>query len=58
MKVRIEKDTLFIELPIETYTSTSGKSLVVASTHGNKQTGVQYKGKGIVLGVNAYTPKS
>jgi hypothetical protein len=30
---------------------------VVASTHGNKVTEAQIKGKNIVIGLNAYIPK-
>ena len=38
-------------------TSTSGKTLVVASTHGNKVTEAQVNGKNVVVGLNAYIPK-
>jgi hypothetical protein len=37
--------------------STSGKTLVVASTHGNKVTEAQVNGKNVVVGLNAYIPK-
>jgi hypothetical protein len=43
-----------ITLDISPATSASGKSLVVASTHGNMATTEQYKGKPIIIGVNAY----
>lgn len=36
--------------------STSGKTLVVASTHGNKATSLQVNGKTLTIGVNAYIP--
>lgn len=34
--------------------STSGKTLVVASTHGNVPTDVRVGGKQVIVGVNAY----
>jgi hypothetical protein len=34
--------------------SASGKTLVVASTHGNKQTEVEVDGKPVIVGLNAY----
>jgi hypothetical protein len=34
--------------------SASGKTLVVATTHGNQPTEVQISGKTLVLGMNAY----
>lgn len=34
--------------------SASGKTLVVATTHGNQPTEVQISGKTLVLGLNAY----
>jgi len=37
--------------------SASGKTLVVASTHGNQATTAIIDGKPIVLGVNAYIRK-
>jgi hypothetical protein len=57
---RIEGDKLIIELPINTTDpppSASGKTLVVASTHGNMTTEVMVKGKPLVIGVNAYIKK-
>lgn len=38
-------------------TSMTGKSLVVASSHGNKVTTAQVNGKNVVIGLNAYIPK-
>ena len=37
--------------------SASGKTLVVASTYGNKETECVVDGKKVVVGVNAYIPK-
>jgi hypothetical protein len=57
MKVSLSKDskTLTIELPVEPVASKSGKSLVIASTRGNQPTTVEFNGKPITIGVNAYT---
>ena len=53
--VNREGDTLVIRIPIQKATpSASGKTLVVASTHGNQKTAVQIDGKDLYLGVNAY----
>ncbi|MDE3111786.1 MAG: hypothetical protein KGK34_02485 [Chloroflexota bacterium] len=62
MAVTREGDTLVIRIPIETAKpSASGKTLVVASTHGNQRAGIQIDGKDVFVGVNAYVyaePKS
>lgn len=34
--------------------SQSGKTVVIASTHGNAAAGCEYDGKPITIGVNAY----
>lgn len=34
--------------------SSSGKTLVVASSHGNQVTDVEVQGKKVIVGVNAY----
>jgi hypothetical protein len=54
MKLSIKGNVLTVELPIEPFASKSGKSLVVASTKGNQATTVEYQGKPITIGVNAY----
>jgi len=55
MKVEIIDGNLVVTLPLETPTpSASGKTLVVASTHGNQRTTVQIDGKFVTVGVNAY----
>ena len=59
MIARIEgkgKDAkLVIEIPLETpKPSSSGKNLVVASSHGNQTTTAEVNGKQIVIGLNAY----
>ncbi len=44
-----------IRIPIKPPTpSSSGKTLVVASTRGDQRTSVQIDGKDLYLGVNAY----
>jgi len=46
---------LKIELPLEKpKPSKSGKTMVVASTHGVKTTEVRYKGRNIVVVANAF----
>ena len=55
LTVTREGDTLVIRTPITIPTpSSSGKTLVVASTRGNQKTGVQIDGNDLYLGVNAY----
>lgn len=52
----IEGEFLVIRVPMNpTPTrSASGKTLVVASSHGNKETDLQVQGKPLFVGVNAY----
>jgi len=57
MKVTIDEKakTITIVADLEGPTaSASGKTMVIASTRGNLQTGATYKGKPVVLGMNAY----
>jgi hypothetical protein len=56
MKVTLENNELVIRIPMnQTPTpSSSGKTLVVASTHGNQVTGVMVNGKPVTIGLNAY----
>jgi hypothetical protein len=55
LTVTRDGDTLVIRIPIKAPTpSSSGKTLVVASTRGNQKTGVQIDGKDLYLGLNAY----
>ena len=55
MKVEIKDNKLFIEIDLEKPTpSTSGKTLVVASTRGNTVTTAQVDGKPLIIGLNAY----
>jgi hypothetical protein len=59
MDIKIEGNNLVITIPIEKplKPSSSGKTLVVASTHGNIVTNVQVEGKPVIVGVNAYIKK-
>ena len=59
MTAKIVGNKLVIEIPLNTppVLSSTGKTLVVASTHGNKVTTAQVNGKNVVVGVNAYIPK-
>jgi len=55
LKVEIKDNKLFIEIDLEKPTpSSSGKTLVVASTHGNIVTTAKVDDKPITLGLNAY----
>jgi hypothetical protein len=58
MNVSINKKagTITITLPLAPAPSASGKSLTLASTRGNKTSEVEYEGKQVVIGVNAYVP--
>jgi hypothetical protein len=52
----VEDGYLVIRVPLNPtpIRSSTGKSLVVASTHGNKQTDLEIDGKPVILGLNAY----
>lgn len=54
MSVAVEGKMLVIRMPIKPAPSSSGKTTVIASTRGNKPTGIEYEGNEIILGVNAY----
>ena len=56
MKVIVEKNDLVIRIPMQKPTpSASGKTLVVASSHGNMKPDCELKGFGpITVGINAY----
>lgn len=58
MEVKIENGKLIIILDLQPPTpSASGKTLVVASTHGNMATNCEIDGKKVIIGVNAYIKK-
>jgi polysaccharide deacetylase 2 family uncharacterized protein YibQ len=52
----IEGEFLVIRVPMnpKPTPSSTGKTLVVASSHGNKETEVEVQGKPVYVGVNAY----
>ena len=55
MKVEIKNNKLHIEIDLEKPTpSSSGKTLVIASTHGNAVTTATVDGKPVTIGLNAY----
>lgn len=56
LKATIEGNELVIRLPLNpTPTmSMSGKTLVVASSHGNRTTEARVNGQSVIVGVNAY----
>ncbi len=56
MKVTIEKGELVIRIPMAKtpQRSASGKTLVVASSHGSQVTEAKVDGCPIIVGINAY----
>ncbi|OAI47275.1 hypothetical protein AYO44_09850 [Planctomycetaceae bacterium SCGC AG-212-F19] len=58
MTARIEGNKLIVEIPLNPAPETrkTGKTLVVASSHGNKTTEAKVQGKNVVVGLNAYIP--
>ena len=58
MKVEIEKNDLVIRIPMQSPApSKSGKTLLVASSHGLVATTAQVNGKSVTVGLNAFIPK-
>lgn len=58
MDVKIENGKLTIVIDLREPTlSASGKTLVVATTHGNVVTECVVDGKPVVIGLNAYIKK-
>jgi hypothetical protein len=59
MNAKIVGNKLVIEIPLNSVPvpSATGKTLVVASTHGNKVTEAKVDGKNVVVGLNAYITK-
>ena len=58
MNVKIENGELIIRIELQEPTpSVSGKTLVVATTHGNMVTSCVINGKNVVIGLNAYIKK-
>jgi len=58
MKVEIKGNDLIITIEMQKPTpSASGKTLVIASSHGNQTTTATIDGKPVVVGLNAYIKK-
>lgn len=58
MTVTIEDNELVIRLPLEPPTpSTSGKTLLVASSHGSQITPAEVEGKAVTVTATAYVSK-
>ncbi len=59
LKAMITDDKLIIELPVNKppKPSSTGKTLVVASTHGTKRTTVEIDGKPLYIAANAFVFK-
>lgn len=59
MTVTIEKNELVLRVPLNDSPSPSksGKTLIVASSHGIVQTAVQVDGKTVQVGFNAFVAK-
>ncbi len=59
INVTVKDGRLLISIPVNAAPtpSASGKTLVVASTHGNLKTSVLVDGKPLTLGLNAYIAK-
>ena len=58
MTAEIKNGKLIITLDLQEPTlSASGKTLVVASSHGNMVTAATVAGKPVTIGVNAYIKK-
>ena len=60
MQATIKDGKLIIEINLQTppVPSASGKTLVVASTHGNQLTSLMIEGQPVVIGINAYIKKT
>ena len=59
MTAKVEGNELVIRVPLNPVPTASktGKTLVVASSHGNKVTEAEVNGKKVTIGVNAYIGK-
>lgn len=55
MKAEIKDGKLIVTIDVQEPTpSATGKSLVVASSHGNQATTVTVQGKPVIVGLNAF----
>lgn len=53
-KLKDNKLQITIDMNEEPRPSASGKTLVVASSHGNQATTLEVDGKAVIVGLNAY----
>jgi hypothetical protein len=52
---KIDKGNLVITIPLqEPKLSASGKTMVIASTHGTRRTAAQFDGKAVCVSANAF----
>ena len=59
VEVKAGKNALAIEVHFDKPAiSASGKTLVLGTTHGSTPTGIMYKGREIVLNLNAFVYRS
>ena len=54
MKVEISGGNLVVTAPVEKALSSSGKSYLLATSSGNKETDCEFEGQKVILGLNAY----
>jgi hypothetical protein len=53
-KCEVKEGELHVVIPIEKAPSKSGKTMVVATTHGNVLTSAVHDGKPLTVGLTAY----
>lgn len=62
MKVELKGDNIVITIPANTknppLSKASGKTRIVATSGGNKDTGIEVQGQSLYVGVNAYIRNS
>jgi hypothetical protein len=57
MQTTIENGYIVVRIPLQTPTpSSSGKTLIIASTAGAAKAGVQHNGQPVSVNVNAWIP--
>jgi hypothetical protein len=57
MKAELKNNEITITLPISKQPSKTGKTLVIASTHGNIATSAVIDGQPVIVGCNCYIRK-
>jgi hypothetical protein len=57
MQVEVNDREVVIRLPRINEASKSGKSLLLATSGGNKETSTVVEGKKVVVGLNVYIPR-